>query len=941
MDSMDLKWLKQCRLYFETEKSALLFIGNKKSPRSTVLSISNEISAPINYPSTPLVHLDEMFNNDISMENNHLQEEFQFLLSLLLQVKLNKFLSNNEFYYDDTLLKWVDNSIESPEIKKLVTILSAKTYKTRQNALYRLVEMNTNTSHILLRSLIPSRDEIMIAILRELGRWNISIPSILFFIKNHKTGNKVVNRYIAYSLHPQNNGIPEELKQELLNHSLQLVTTISSTKPTMKHIQKNPKTAYLGLVYLSCEIPDLYSRLLLNFYEISSSGRVKRTSLMRMMKHAEMLQNPILVGGILALTLTGKSVFLGRNEQIIQASKNEKCMIYVRQRVFSLLNIWDKTGRTDMVDKTLIFLLSNIPRELSKYKKLRYKYIKEDAWVSDHPVLSRYELRISLLLHNNVDLLKKVIYHLSRNENLLFFTWILRNIDSELLKTLISELDFNEKLYLYTAPYSFDPEFNLFYYIKKGRKKYNSLDFDFIPTRANIKKTLNFFYRLKFNFPESIYSKLIGWMHEDFFVGKNLHDLFIKYLQKVVAINDAKSSLQLANMLKQSIIATKHRNCKKCVYKLEFLSNWDKYTSHVLPENWGDEITGIKIAHYDLLKNIGIDAISKISIKTITTSYEVLEGEIHHIIEGNIQFALKRYNWDQLAKHYLALGLRRPKREELIKSELRKIPSLLLKDQLGRIALVTQTINYCIENGFTPSLENVITSNIYMRGWNIDNSMENKIQGLLGSVGMKLRSYLAAYLILEKSDVNDELLLLAREVDMKVIRDRILRTLERFGAFNMWFMLSGSTYEDLSLVAIEQLKRLRMAKEEKIQLIQRMLNAEDPDLRILGAEWMLNIEFTEEDTLPVFSTAYEDVWVSILTYFKMHQQRLLEQDPNCYHIFSALLWSPSIAKKTNLQTLSLYAKLKDPKGDVAEISSSSISDRASKAIQCLAGGDGD
>jgi hypothetical protein len=142
-------------------------------------------------------------------------------------------------------------------------------------------------------------------------------------------------------------------------------------------------------------------------------------------------------------------------------------------------------------------------------------------------------------------------------------------------------------------------------------------------------------------------------------------------------------------------------------------------------------------------------------------------------------------------------------------------------------------------------------------------------------------------------------------------------------------------------VAKEQLKRLRMAKEEKIQLIQRMLNAEDPDLRILGAEWMLNIEFTEEDTLPVFSTAYEDVWVSILTYFKMHLQRLLEQDPNCYHIFSALLWSPSIAKKTNLQTLSLYAKLKDPKGDMAEISSSSISDRASKAIQCLAGGDGD
>ena len=169
-------------------------------------------------------------------------------------------------------------------------------------------------------------------------------------------------------------------------------------------------------------------------------------------------------------------------------------------------------------------------------------------------------------------------------------------------------------------------------------------------------------------------------MHQDFFIDKNLHDLFIKYLQKVITAQNPKNSLEMARLLKLSIIGNKHRNCKKCVYQLDFLINWGKYTSLPLPIHWEDEITGIKVANYDILQNIGIDAISKIPIKTIITSYEVLKGDIHHIIEGNIQFSLKRYNWDQLAKHYLALGLNRPRREELVKSELRKIPSLLLKE---------------------------------------------------------------------------------------------------------------------------------------------------------------------------------------------------------------------------------------------------------------------
>ena len=97
-----------------------------------------------------------------------------------------------------------------------------------------------------------------------------------------------------------------------------------------------------------------------------------------------------------------------------------------------------------------------------------------------------------------------------------------------------------------------------------------------------------------------------------------------------------------------------------------------------------------------------------LSVEAIVLSFRMMAREIHPFIETHLQSALTKPNWDQMARYYLALGIFRPSNDALKKSQLRKIPSRLLQDILGQLALVNETIKYCERNGFTPVFENVI-----------------------------------------------------------------------------------------------------------------------------------------------------------------------------------------------------------------------------------------
>ncbi|MCY3414277.1 MAG: hypothetical protein INQ03_21710 [Candidatus Heimdallarchaeota archaeon] len=919
---MDLGWLDHCRLLFKSPNEAYMLLGSRDDPRSHFIKIKDQIYLPERFPPTPEIHLQRLFDDSITLTSCDIKHEYKLIISILLRFDYPQNIDPPK-----EIQQWITNGAVCDEIVYFIEIIRNMKRKARQYALHDLVACRSSTSEYLGYLLLFARAELACSVLREFARWGIHSELLLLFAQNQHTG--VVQWYTQQYIHANQSHPPSS---PLVNASILLVNTLHK-KTRLRRSFKDPQ-ALIGLIHLDTVDRQLFSESINTISFSSDPSLLYRRAIIRVLKYAEMNQSSTLFAGLLCLLLIERGLVFEDGKQSIIPSK--KMIDYPLKRIMSQFTIWEKSNRKELVTEALIFFLTHLPGESLVADYLRFDHLDVNAWVSSHPVFRRYAGEIQLIIYNDQNLLSSILKHLSRHINTGFFSWIIQNIEEELLIKAIATLDFNEKLYLYAANYTFPPGFNLLYHLKKGRKGATMPRCDFQPAVNQFKKTLAYFYRMRFPLPTYLLIKLIKYMHQSSFQEENVHKLFIRYLDKVILSQEEADSL--ANLLINTILDYNHQNCSYCVHIQSYVDNWKKYTSFQRPEILEDTILGIKLANLDIYEQIELDSIRPITAKTIAISYKLLNGSIHEIIEGNIAFAIKKYNWDQLARHYIALGMQRPTRDALIKSELKDVPKMITRDQLGRIALVSQTLNYCMQYGFTKGFEQLIISNIYLRGWNIDTKIENKLPIVLGTVGYPLRSYFAAYLILDKGDLSPEVLLLAREVNDKVIRDRLLRTLERIGSVDLWYMLAGSTFEDLSSPAIDYLKRARMGKLEKMDLIQRLLNAERRSMRRLGMEWIQAIEFAVEENRYPFTSFYNDTWLVIMEYYLANKRYLNEHYPNYYTYFASMLLQPNIPKEVNQRLLSIILSDDRMSNQIQMLMDSSVQARKDAVIQMSAGG---
>ncbi|MHA2251298.1 MAG: hypothetical protein ACXAD7_13125, partial [Candidatus Kariarchaeaceae archaeon] len=276
------------------------------------------------------------------------------------------------------------------------------------------------------------------------------------------------------------------------------------------------------------------------------------------------------------------------------------------------------------------------------------------------------------------------------------------------------------------------------------------------------------------------------------------------------------------------------------------------------------------------------------------TTIRLNNSEIHPFLETNIQYALSKPNWDLLARYFLATGIHRPKREAIQNSQLRQVLRRFnrSKDVLPQIAVVNETIRYCERNGFTPALEGLIISNLYQRGWNIEKRLERTIVSIMGTVSPRFRAYIAAYLVLEKGEVSEEMLALAREVESVQIREKIVRSLSRFGTVDMWVTLAESMYDDITEEAMDQISKTRFSKDKKIQTTIQLSYSKKKALRDIACQWLQDQQL-KADVLPkIISNPHDDIRSMIIIYALEEFEKFSNKHLILKDLILKIIWQP-------------------------------------------------
>jgi len=377
-------------------------------------------------------------------------------------------------------------------------------------------------------------------------------------------------------------------------------------------------------------------------------------------------------------------------------------------------------------------------------------------------------------------------------------------------------------------------------------------------------------------------------------------------------------------------------------YILDIIVPWASITGTYSTDAIQRSIDTFKIIYQEQVEDFDLETSRPLDIETITTCYKLTNGEIPRFIEGNIQFSFTKPVWDQLARHYLALGLQRPKREAIAKSKLREVPNYLLRDVLGQIALVNQTIFYCERNGFRSSLENLIITNIYKRGWNVERGMERTLPSLLGSTSPRLRAYFATYLIVDQGEISLDLLRWARDVEDYLLRDRIVRELERYGTPDMWIIIANAYHRDIQDRAIGQLKEARMSTTERSQVTIDLLKSPKNKVRALGLDWLQRSGIQQDHLISLFHLRSEDILPTVLSYLSDHEQHFTEEHHQpLFSMIRELLWKPKINQHIRNQMIELGSILartswgEQLRQEAKALASSGVKSRLKDAISLL------
>ncbi len=841
---------KTGKIIFFNKNKTFLYMGTEKKQYNTLVIIENEkINKPIKMP--PLTK--SILEKKHSVENADLKdlpEKIQCIIAVIFQIEnicdQYKVDRRTHYYFSAIIGKW----------KK----------KSRQRALTKLVEMRKTN---LLSLIAGIRDEITCAIFRECARQRF-FPTLLIETAKTINGSDIVRKYAKLFLAAIN-----QYKMADMVNSADLFY-ISSHNEKMNILSQyiEHKKIPMFYVYLSENYTEeFYDHIHKLVY--TTSNKYKRgflpfsktiSILISLIKYVEMLGFPNLLVGIIYIITSGRSVEILFDENLnIKKQTIELKSNYLIRRINSLLLVWKKNDY-ELFTRFIIAYLTNIPPETEKFvgKKTPLMNIDLYSWINQNLIFSQFENDIKQIISNHKTLLSKIMIHLSKKRNVLYHTWIVRNFDAKSIRQQITRMTFPNRLLLYLQAYVYPKHFNFFSTLRVGKKNiiYDKIKWHSIKSinEEGVNRLIHFFNRLKIKLPINYFKTIIDAIGD----GKyNNLDGLIKYLGNSINNKNEFDNYFEVVVNKVSSVFNIDRYRNNCLKLLGLLLKWKEYTGYEHPTNY--YFDALLFLFQDDLPVEKIESYHSISVNLLVNIYYLLNGRIHPRIEASIQFALSKPNWDQMARHYLAMGIAKPKRKEIMKSQLRKIPKELRSDILGKIALVTQSFEFGYEFGFNKGIESVIIDNIYFRGWNIDRKIQNKIDRVFGNVSPRLRSYIAAYMILDRSEINNILLSYACNIDDHQIRMRLLRSLERFGSPSMWVTLANSIYMDISTPAVEQISKLRLNKEDRFKLCKLMINSRSKKLRNLGVEILTTYDFTGIE-LQFVKSFYPDTWGGIIKY---------------------------------------------------------------------------
>jgi hypothetical protein len=326
----------------------------------------------------------------------------------------------------------------------------------------------------------------------------------------------------------------------------------------------------------------------------------------------------------------------------------------------------------------------------------------------------------------------------------------------------------------------------------------------------------------------------------------------------------------------------------------DFVIEWEKITFRKLREEYENRFDALRIVFEKDLKSNKPNTWDNISVETISYVYKLLKFHVPSLIDGSLQYAMNKPNWEQLARHYLAMGIVRPLTSEIKKTRLKDVPKHLLRDIEGLIALITETILYCERNGFNKAFEDLLMQYMYRRGWNIDRNIARKLPGLFGNISPRLRSYFAAYLVFEQGEVSYDVLKFARDINNYQLRERVLRTLDRYATPEMLIIMAESVYNDISDASVDKLKQARIQVADRKLLLPKLLRSTNIKLRKLAIKWIEDDALTPEIVLLNIVPEYEDMYEFYFEHIERMSRFTEKSSQLIFQLFRYIIWKPRI-----------------------------------------------
>ncbi|MDH5403073.1 MAG: hypothetical protein OEY49_11325 [Candidatus Heimdallarchaeota archaeon] len=971
-----------------------IFLGEHNNPRNSVIEITHtQLLEPKRFPPMSVSNLTDFFKSTraTSLNYHDFSDPLLLLLSILFKetpnfnLKINQTLShgwlvslnhksftksisvnNIDFKSEGTLflsqelVSWIsdDQPLEDENLLLYLTnIISQTDRRKRQQNLSKLIMLNTASSNSLITLLFDSRVDLSISIFREYKRQNKHLAFLTQKALSLRKSTDEIGRWSTLYVLSEGMLPKNDLLYQILSLEKRILMKLGSGK-RIKRIKSKLNLsidkvgdALYGLIFLAGENPTEFYNIIHSFYseEFNDITIIKkfRTAVLNILKHAEMTGDVLLFSGMLCLsTLKRKSRMKGYYNDfsmIYYVLWYNKLFNYVNKRIISQLKLWDSIGLSEKTDEVLKQYILNIPPEEFIIDPRKYRMGKQIVtWVRAHPVIKYYQDRIIEIIKADIDILVKLLSHFMKFENELAVTWLVSRLSRKDLIAAFKTANLGILIKFSIRLYSISKLKYVINYHLNRLDKTSFTDIDYVPKSINeFHKSINFFQSHDIAIPNSYFL----WINNRIFQRKDINLQFLSsyFIEVNDKIDEKTSNTWLKSIL--DMLLPNFNKIKDDEYFieliLEIVFKWRGIAGTNIDDELQDKIFALRIIYSDKLSENKPESWAVLPVETIATVCRLIGGDIHKFVEANIQYSISKPSWEQMAKHYLALGVMRPNKEALMNSQIRRVPELLLRDVLGQIALVNEIIQYCEKNGFTPSLEELIIKNIYKRGWNVDRRLDRIFPTLLGNTSAKLRSYIAAYLILEKGEMSNELLALARDIDDYMIRDRLRRSLDRFGTSDMWIILSESIYQDVANYGVDQLKSMRMSSIERKLAIVQLLHSTNKQLHQLAIQWMDQVEEVEEILPNLISVQAEYLFIILkkidLQILNPSQLQLLITR------LAELIFLPRV-KRTYfdeiLQYFSIFTKRKEIKSQIIdileELALSTIKFKSDKAIQTLA-----